>query len=918
MNKLKSLLAVFSISAMALFTFTHCTKEEQSELSLDSFEQFVTISGKVVYSTGVDTTSTDYTIEVMKPAAGRKVFVEVTYASYDPGAAGNKIFETETDEVGEFSIEVPTTPLGINATIRMEEFTDFYSEYVKMENGRPVFKTRLRRYQLQFPALPSSLKTGAFSFPEALTYGSTEIDMEGYDEKITLTGNVQLAYESSYRTGAYKPASSGTVELEIVYDPAGANPLTVVYGAATDANGNYSVTLPLKSYKDGFQIKEVSIKGIGQAEYTHYYEPNKTKSLSGAYATNKLAGFPINFTNITKDIPHSLGQQFLKFTPGHNDGLPQADFAPESWTDDLAGWEKYPGFNETLTVTGTCYMAAETGFAVGSYKTGVQTVKLNVNYGGVLGAKTLFAATNPDGSFSIDLPAEKSTDVYAVALLAPEEKEFLHYKSAAESIKLSGAYNLYANIKKEAPKWYELGDHYYKFTPDAPQPATWHGDLAGWVKKKDHNLKATVSGKVYLAKESAFATGRYVPAANKVIQIDVGTDSYQGMVSSDGTLSIDVLIENSSDELAVALGTGTINDVKDFEHYTKGGTTNIRTLKGDYTATQLKSASAKWNELGDIYYTFTPDAPPATWQQDLAGWQVRLDHKFSANITGTLRLPVEESFRVGAYRGAAYQIVKLVSNGFTLVGATNAEGNFSIPVPLQYADDEPGAAWHGDMATLKTTSFSHFRKPASGSTEILEGNYTFKLTNLPAGSPWNVLGTRYYDFAPDGAPTNWSNNLPGWVVVPNYSAVIMVKGKVKKAVQKREGVLWIAGWEVDRNRMVTVTVAGTPFDVVTSSNGDIVFVYPANNAPDNLTITITPDNDDTDVPFVHHPDVTKTNYVSIYGKFVSANNIAAKSIARDPSSSLYNVTESAKMLYSPVGSPDGWGSYDWASILDQE
>lgn len=72
MNKLKSLLAVFSISAMALFTFTHCTKEEQSELSLDSFEQFVTISGKVVYSTGVDTTSTDYTIEVMKPAQVEK------------------------------------------------------------------------------------------------------------------------------------------------------------------------------------------------------------------------------------------------------------------------------------------------------------------------------------------------------------------------------------------------------------------------------------------------------------------------------------------------------------------------------------------------------------------------------------------------------------------------------------------------------------------------------------------------------------------------------------------------------------------------------------------------------------------------------------------------------------------------------
>ena len=112
MNKLKSLFTVCSVVTMTLFIFTHC-KEEQSELSLDSFEQFVTISGKVVYSTGVDTTSTDYTMEVLKPAAGRKVFVEVDYADYKPGSAGTKIFETETDSIGAFSIEIPTTPLGL-------------------------------------------------------------------------------------------------------------------------------------------------------------------------------------------------------------------------------------------------------------------------------------------------------------------------------------------------------------------------------------------------------------------------------------------------------------------------------------------------------------------------------------------------------------------------------------------------------------------------------------------------------------------------------------------------------------------------------------------------------------------------------------------------------------------------------------
>ena len=917
MNKFKSLFTVFSILAMAL-VFTHCKDEKQSELSLDSFEQFVTISGKVVYSTGVDTTSTDYTLEVMKPATGRKVFVEVPYASYKPGSAGTKIFETETDSVGAFSIEVPTTPLGINAGIRMEEFTDFYSEYVKMEDGKPVFKTRLRRYELAFPHLPGTLKTGAFSFPEALAYGSVEIDMEGYDEKITLTGNVQLAYESSYRTGAYRPASSGTVELEVTYDPLSPTPLTVTYGAATDANGNYSITIPLKSFEDGLQIDKVSIRGIGQTGYTHHSKPGETKTLSGAYVTGPLGGFPINLTNIIKDIPHSLGQQFLRFTPGHNDGLPQAEFAPESWTDDLAGWEKYPGFDETITVTGTCNMAVETGFATGSYRTGVQTVKLNVNYG-TLPAKTLYAATKPDGSFSIDLPAQKSTDVYAVALLAPEENEYMHFKSVSDTITISGAYNLYANIKKDAPQWYELGDHYYKFTPTA-LPATWHNDLAGWVKIKDRDLKATVSGKVYLAKETSFATGGYVPAAGQVIGIvDGDGNTYEGVVNENGTLSIEVPVERSTDELTIGLTTATIDDIKDFVHYTKGGTNDVRTLAGQYDATQLKSASAKWNELGDIYYEFTPDAPPTTWQVDLAGWKVALDHKFSKPITGVLQFPAETAFRVGTYKGAAYQIVKLISNGFTLVGATNANGEFSIPVPLKYEDDEPGAALHADMDAVKTTSFSHFRKPASNSTEILEGDYNVKLTNIPAGSPWYVLGTRYYDFAPDAPPANWTTRLPGWVVLPSYTAAITIKAKVKRAFQKKEGGIWIAGWEIDRNRMATVDVAGNQYDVVSNSAGDIQFVLPVNGVPASLAITITPDDDTADVPFVHHPDVTKDDRVTIYGKFGNANNINARDITKDANTNLYHVTESAKMFYTPDGvAPDGWLNYDWAIIVDQE
>ena len=901
-----------ALIATTLLLFPGCT-EDQSELNLSSIDQFVTISGSVVYNTGVDTTSTDYTMEIMKPAAGRKVFVEVRYAEYKPGAVGNKIFETVIDSAGNFSVQIPTTTTGVTANVRMEEFTAYFSEYVKMENGKPVFKTRLRRFETALPPL-AGLKPGAYAYPNRVTYNSTEIDLEGYNEKITLTGNVQLAYETSYRTGAYKPASSGTVELEVVYDPLG-SPLVLTFGTTADASGNYSVTIPLKSYKEGFRINKVSVLGIGQSTYTHYNRSGESVSLTGAYQTTLAAGFPVTLTNILENIPHSLGVQYLKFTPNFNNGLP-AENAPESWSGNLAGWEKYAGYNEKVTLTGSYQLANETAYAVGSYNAAVRTIKVNVVYG-TQPAKTILAATQADGSFSIDLPARKTTDVYTVTVLAPDETEFVHYKSAAATVTLQGTYGLYKNIKKDAPQWNELGDYYYKFTPTTV-PASWHANLAGWVKIKDHHLSAIVSGKVYLAKETAFATGVYEAATGQVIAINAGGNVYEAPVAADGTLSVAVPLENNGDELAVTLNTVTIGTVKDFVHYIKGGTTETRILGGNYAVTQLKPATAKWNELGDVYYKFIPTSVPATWQVDLAGWQVRLDHKVSSNIRGKLRIPVETSFRTGIYVGAAYQVVKLNSNGFTLVGATDANGEFSIPVPLKYADEEPTTTWHPSMSAISTNSFTHFRKPANATTEILSGNYTLKLTDVPAGSAWNRLGTRYYDFSPSGSPTNWSANLPGWVIVPNSTAAITVKGKVKQAVQVKDGGNWSPSWTADPNRMVTVNVSGSNYAVVTNATGDFTFDLPVNSVPASRTISINPVNDLSDVPFVHHPDVAADDAITVYGKFASASNIAARVINKDANANLFEVTESAKMTFNPTVIPVGWGNYSWAAIIANE
>ena len=216
----QKLFGAASLVAFILFGAS-CSNQEQSEFNLDSVKQQVTISATVTYSTGVDVNATSYSIVNSKPAAGRRVFIEVPYAQYSAAAAaGNKIFETVTDENGKFSITIPTKSTGITGTIRMEEFTDVYRTYEKMDaDGKPVFKSELRNYDFTYNFAPNALKPGGLQFPEELVYNSKKIDVDQFSNNVTMTGKVNLAYETGFRKGAFKAASKATVEFTVFSIP---------------------------------------------------------------------------------------------------------------------------------------------------------------------------------------------------------------------------------------------------------------------------------------------------------------------------------------------------------------------------------------------------------------------------------------------------------------------------------------------------------------------------------------------------------------------------------------------------------------------------------------------------------------------------------------------------------------------------
>ncbi|OJV38703.1 MAG: hypothetical protein BGO29_04285 [Bacteroidales bacterium 36-12] len=466
--------------ATSLFVLHGCT-EEQSELNLSSIENFVTISGKVVYNTGVDAESTNYTLETTRPAAGRKVFVEVAYSQYVSGSTGNKIFETETDENGEFSIEIPTISVGITANLRLEVFTANFNTYEGMEDYKPVFKTELRKYEISLPPL-TGLKPGAFSFPNHIEYNSTVIDLEGFEKEITLSGNVQLAYESAYRVGAYQAAPSRTVELEIVYDPFG-SPQTFTYGATTNTNGDYSLTIPLKSYKDGFRINKISTLGFAKEDYTHYSKPGESINLKGAYLTTNATGFPLTLINIVEGIPCDVGRQYLKFTPNYNNGLPSLG-KPETWSDDLPGWTVVTNSTHSLTIKGAVKLAVQSkNNSTSNWEaswTSARNRDVKVSVNGI----SYDYVTDAAGEFTFTLPSATIPASRTISII-PEDDEvsvnFIHHPNTStdEESTIKGRY-FYANnandkivVKSEEGNIYEVAISAKMFFTPNIAPTGW-------------------------------------------------------------------------------------------------------------------------------------------------------------------------------------------------------------------------------------------------------------------------------------------------------------------------------------------------------------------------------------------------------------------------------------------------------------
>lgn len=913
-------------------------KPEQSEMTLDQLTTKAVVAGTIVYDAGVDINSDNqYQVNQIVPAAERTIYVEIPYSQYGNATnQSNKIFETTTDSVGAYSIEIPTTPKGLDVnsvTVRMKEFTTLRSEFKKMENGAPVFETQMYRYSYTQP-VPVSLKPGtSYNFDNNLQLCDKEpVELKGLDETITFKGKINIAYEKNFRQGDYQALANASLIFTAKYSLLPGEEFE--FGTVTDAEGNYSITLPIENYDKGFDNLEVRALGVG-ASYKHYYEVGKSVELNGAYynSNNVLDG--IALSEIIEGMEYRMPEQFLKFTPNFNNNITTGT-NPSTWEKNLAGWERYDGFNQTQTVKGQILCATETAFGIASFNNEMQETQVIIGYPGSDargGSKTVVVNTDKNGNFSFDVPVLDAQEELTITLPSDiMSKKMTHYLSDGSKIRLSGNYTIINDaIRDMDAEWNEAGLAYYSFAPATVTPEMeWNADLVGWKKANaEYNkLEAalTITADVKLPTETAWGVGSYVPANNMIVNFNVDGETYAVAVAN-GKAQFTVYAETPSAEPSVNVA-GLSKKEKAFRHFDING--KERTLSGKYEHyySIAQADRDEWNKLGEVYCRFVPEGTVDNWNNwfaFLAGW-VRIDDAPQAqNVTGSIFLLSEASYGVGMTESAANTLVKLNVNGTRYVALTDANGMFNVPV--YYDPDAPDPTVsvepYFQSNQIPYTHYSFGNKKL-----VIDANRTsfFREYRINGYDTWYDLKGYYYRAPAPYSSTKileWENTYAQKAL--KYNQQIIVSAKVKRAEERVTGSSVEAKWANDNEtRLVTLTINGKEYQGV-SRSGNInfrIYVEDATAAAYlNPMISIVPESGSSDakIKFYHYLNQESTRRTEIYGYYQSANNLATPlSYTLDATTKTVTISTSAKMMFIPTDPayPTDWTMYSWDVTLE--
>lgn len=261
---------IFKIAAVALVALLVALQacNNKSELNLDTFTGKATVTGYVEIHTYTES------VEDYLPAVGKTVVVEVANSEYCAGAVGVKYFYGVTDENGKFSIEVPVTNKGVEATVYGESFV--YENYLYNEvlNGTSanyidaVMTTATTKITLRDG--DTYYYAGSYTIESA---SDVEIEMQEVvlKGKLTYTGWKLVGSEFVGTTIPYDNMPfmiyvstennlDGTISVEDIS----------LFKGTTDAEGMFELKVNIP-FADNYQF-ELQVSHVNNNFVHHYYD----------------------------------------------------------------------------------------------------------------------------------------------------------------------------------------------------------------------------------------------------------------------------------------------------------------------------------------------------------------------------------------------------------------------------------------------------------------------------------------------------------------------------------------------------------------------------------------------------------------------------------------------------------------------
>lgn len=283
MKFLKTLAAL----ACAAVIFTSCD-DKQTSFDINSVPGKSVLKGTVVYNAGTSYVSGKF-VHNYKPAANLDLMVVVQNSAYGDNLNGETVFKTTTDENGNYELTIPA-PLGKSTQIRVQS-AEFEGErsYVTVENNSVKTATETVVYGVYSSANVYMQTEGICIANFECSYNTPNAIAAGYTQYGQLTGRIgrnaefyvapQRRYNdygnltsivdaTVYKT--YVPAPNADFLIKVTD-----NNFAYTYNVTTDANGNFSLSVPVAGFPASFSYS-ISLMPQQDAKYTHYVPVEKT------------------------------------------------------------------------------------------------------------------------------------------------------------------------------------------------------------------------------------------------------------------------------------------------------------------------------------------------------------------------------------------------------------------------------------------------------------------------------------------------------------------------------------------------------------------------------------------------------------------------------------------------------------------